>query len=396
MSLMEEELAAPAEAEQQPVPRWRRIARVLRRVYGWIVIILCVLWLVYNVVRRVVDGRWAWSILLDSVPPLLLVLLPLLLTGLSALACGTRRRIAVAVAIAGLLPGLDETGVNWHALTADQTVPAGAVHVFTWNTNYWGMSNKDPEAQYRFMRAQNADVYLLQEHVIWVPGTAEVGYYRIDDDAKLAQEFPGYHIARRSELLTISRFPILSTPLFGPAARLAAGVPFNQVFARDKVLRTDLDINGKVLSVYNIHVTVQTAIDLSFFGGDMDLNAYYERKFRWRAEEMQGLVDDMRTNPNPQLVSGDFNSTSAMVNLDELKSIADDATVHSRQLLPLSWRFDSPMNFQWDSPLAGLPLPFWRIDWTFTRGAVRVHKYELVSSRTLSDHRPQETWLTLP
>jgi len=376
-------------------PRWRRVAQMLRRVYGRAIIVLATLWLCYNLVRRIVDGRWAWSILLNSVPPLLLVLIPLLLLTLSALACGRRRQIAAVIAFAGLLPGIDQTGINWHALSASQTVPGGAIHIFTWNTNYWGMSNSDAEAQYRFMRSHNADVYLLQEHVIWIPGTGEVGYYRLDDDAKLAHEFPGYHIARRSELVTISRFPIVHTPRFGPAARLPAGAPFNQVFSRDKVLRTDMDVNGRTLSVYNVHVTVQTAIDLDLLAGGMDFDTYYRRKFEWRREEVQGLVEDIKTNPNPQFVSGDFNSTTAIADLDELRSIASDATAHSRQILPLSWRFDAPMNFQWNSPLAGLPLPFWRIDWTFTRGAVKVHKYELISSQALSDHRPQQTWISL-
>ena len=44
-------------------------------------------------------------------------------------------------------------------------------------------------------------------------------------------------------------------------------------------------------------------------------------------------------------------------------AVAEDATTASRHLLPMSWRFNAPMTFQWDSPLAGLPLPFWRIDW---------------------------------
>ncbi|MFV2084569.1 endonuclease/exonuclease/phosphatase family protein [Micromonospora sp. LOL_021] len=393
--------ASPAPSPTPPMtdrsgPRWRRAARALRRWYGWLLIVVAALWLGYNVVRRVTTGRWHWSILLDAVPPVFLVAVPLLLLGLSAAACGPRRRWAAALALAGLLPGIDQTGVNLHALRpGDRPVPASAVHVVSWNTNYWGMSNDDPQAQLRFLKRLDADVYLLQEHVIWVPGTGEVGYHPIRDDARLQAEFPGYHIVRRSELVTISRFPVVATPLFGPAAQLPPDAPFNQVFSRDKVLRTDLLVGDSTVSVYNVHVTVPTAIDLSILRPQVDPDAYFRRKFDWRQAEVQGLVDDLQANPNPSIISGDFNATSSMGTLDPLRAVAEDATTASRHLLPMSWRFNAPMTFQWDNPLAGLPLPFWRIDWTFTAGPVTVHRYELASAEYLSDHRPQHLWFSV-
>ncbi|WBB99854.1 MULTISPECIES: endonuclease/exonuclease/phosphatase family protein [unclassified Solwaraspora] len=377
-------------------PRWQRVARALRCWYGWLLIAAAVLWLGYNVVRRAATGRWHWSILLDAVPPVFLIAVPLLLLGLSAAACGPRRRWAAALALAGLLPGIDQTGVNLHALRpGDRPVPASAVHVVSWNTNYWGMSNEDPQAQLRFLKRLDADVYLLQEHVIWVPGTGEVGYHPIRDDARLQAEFPGYHIVHRSELVTISRFPVVATPVFGPATQLSPDAPFNQVFSRDKVLRTDLRVGDSTVSVYNVHVTVPTAIDLSILRPQVDPDAYFRRKFDWRQAEVQGLVDDLQANPNPSIISGDFNATSSMGTLDPLRAVAEDATTASRHLLPMSWRFNAPMTFQWDSPLAGLPLPFWRIDWTFTAGPVRVHRYELASAEYLSDHRPQHLWFSV-
>ncbi|MGC4788145.1 endonuclease/exonuclease/phosphatase family protein [Micromonospora sp. DT178] len=379
-----------------PVSRGRRVARALRLGYGWVVVAAGALFLAFTVTRRAATGRWHWSILLDSAPPVLLVLTPLLLAAAAAAACGRRRHWAVALAVAGLLPGVDQLGVYPAALLRDtRPVPAGAVHLFTWNTNYWGMSNKDPEAQFAFLRRQNADVYLLQEHVVWVPGSAEAGYFPVGDDDKLRAEFPGYHIARRSELVTISRFPIVAQPLFGPAARQPAGTPFAEVFARDKVLRTDLRIGERTISVYNVHVTVPTAIDLDFLHPQVDLDEYYRRKFTWRQEEVAAVTEDVRRNPYPSIVSGDFNATSAMGTLDGLRAVTRDASDEGTQVLPLSWRFDAPMNFSWDSPLAGLPLPFWRIDWTFVRGAVDVHRYRLVSAERLSDHRPQDLWFSV-
>ncbi|HET8661467.1 MAG TPA: endonuclease/exonuclease/phosphatase family protein [Micromonosporaceae bacterium] len=369
---------------------------MVRPRYGWLLIGVATSWLVYNAVRRAATGRWHWSILLDAVPPLFLVAIPLLLLAASAAADGRRRRLAAVIALVGVLPGIDQTGVNLHALRwAAQPVPVGAVHVFTWNTNYWGMANADKEAQVRFLKGQQADIYLLQEHVIRVPGTGEEGYHPVDDDARLRAEFPGYHIARRGELLTISRYPIVSQPVFGPAARLPPGAPFHQVFARDKVLRTDLRIAGRTASVYNLHITAQAAVDLSLISGDTNLDRYYRTKFDLRQAEVKGLVDDVAANPNPVLVSGDLNCTSAMGCLGPLRAVARDATRANRQLLPLSWRFGAPRTFRQDNALAGLPMPFWRIDWTFTRGPVTVHRYKLVSVQRLSDHRAQDLWISV-
>jgi len=403
-NVLDEEIAlAPDEEPDQRPSRGRRVARAIRRWYGWLLIGVASMWLVYTVVRRLTTGRWHWSLLLDATPPIFLVAVPALLLVASAAACGTRRSWAAVIALAGLLPGIDQAGVNGYAVRGGlPPVPAGAIHVVSWNTSYWGMSNADPEAQYRLLKRQPADVYLLQEHVIWDPvaaaaGTtdADAGYSRLDDDAKLRAEFPGYYIARRSELLTISRYPIVDQPIFGPAAEVPPDAPFNTVFARDKVLRTDLLIGDRRVSIYNVHITVQTAIDLDFFSNKINVDRYYQRKFRWREAEMRGLVDDLVTNPYPSLVSGDFNSTSAMRSLDPLRAVATDATYANRQLLPLSWRYDAPMNFRWHNPLAGLPLPFWRIDWTFTRGPVAVHRYELQSAERLSDHRVQDLWISL-
>jgi endonuclease/exonuclease/phosphatase (EEP) superfamily protein YafD len=53
------------------------------------------------------------------------------------------------------------------------------------------------------------------------------------------------------------------------------------------------------------------------------------------------------------------------------------------------------MNFRRDNPMAGPPLPFWRIDWMFRGGPVNVHRYQLRSTESLSDHRPPDFWFSV-
>ncbi|MFF3645461.1 endonuclease/exonuclease/phosphatase family protein [Streptomyces sp. NPDC002564] len=390
--------AAPADGPGVDEPgRGRRIGRLLRLWYGRVLLVAAGLWLVYAVVRWLVSGRWHWAILLDATPPVLLVAVPVLLLTASALACGRRRPWAAAASSAGLLLALTTgSGLNWPALWRDPgPVPPGALHVVSLNTQYWGKA-AGVDRLYALLHRQKADVYLLQEHVAWTPGRGEDGYIRLDDDARLRAEFPGYFIARRGELLTLSRFPIAAEPPVGPGAELdaAPGTPFNRVFLRDKVLRTDLRLGKKTLSVYNTHITVPLALDnLNPFSG-FDFDAYFRRKAAWRKEELRGLERDVAGNGNPAVIAGDFNSTASMRDLDGLRATADDALRANTDFVPLSWKFNAPAEFEM-SGLFNRSLPFWRLDWAFTAGPVDLHRYDFRPTDGISEHRMQDLWLSL-
>ncbi|MER6362401.1 glycosyltransferase [Kitasatospora sp. NPDC001527] len=381
--------------EPEPEPtRARRVARRLRTWYGRTLVGLTGLWLLYAFVRWSVSGRWHWAILLDAVPPLFLVGTPLFLLLAATAACGPRRTWALGLALPPLLLALTTgSGINWPALWhGERPVPPGALHVVSFNTQYWAAST-GVDKLYDLIHRQDADVYLFQEHVVWQPGLGEDGYRRLDDDARLAAEFPGYHIARTGELLTVSRYPITSQRSVGPGAALGPDPSFSRIFARDKVMRTDLQVGATLLSVYNVHVTVPLAPDLDPFSG-FDFDSYFKRKFAWRQEEIRGLEADLRNNPNRTLIAGDFNASPAMRDLDGVRSLADDAIRANNDLLPLSWKFSAPAGFDWDSAV-NRPYPFWRLDWSFTRGPVTVHRYDFRPAEGISEHRLQDLWLSL-
>ncbi|WP_405003136.1 glycosyltransferase [Kitasatospora purpeofusca] len=394
----EEPAAGPdGEPDGDPAPeptRARRIARRLRTGYGRALVGLTGAWLLYAFFRWSVSGRWHWAILFDAVPPVLLVAVPLFLLLAAVGACGPRRSWALGLALPPLLLGLTTgSGLNWPALWhGERTVPAGVLHVVSFNSQYWAAST-GVDRLYDLIHRQNADVYLFQEHVVWQPGLGEDGYRRLDDDARLAAEFPGYHIARTGELLTVSRFPIVEQRSVGTGAALEANASFSRIFARDKVMRTDLQVGATVLSVYNVHVTVPLAPDLDPFSG-FDFDSYFKRKFAWRQEEIRGLETELRGNPNRTLVAGDFNASPAMRDLDGIRSLADDAIRANNDFLPLSWKFSAPAGFDWDSAI-NRPYPLWRLDWSFTRGPVKVHRYDFRSAEGISEHRLQDLWLSL-
>ncbi|MFF9148171.1 endonuclease/exonuclease/phosphatase family protein [Streptomyces sp. NPDC014861] len=377
--------------------RIRRIARGTRLWYGRAVVTAAVLWLVYAVVRWLVSGRWHWSIMLDVVPPLILLGTPLLLLVAAAAACGRRRPVAAAVAGAALILALvTGSGLNWPALWREPgPVPAGALRVVSLNTQYWAMATGS-DRLIALLRSRNADVYLLQEHVGWTPGLGEGGYWPLEDDAELRRAFPGYHIARRGELLTLSRFPIVAQSPVGPGPALTFGEPpdFGQVFAREKVLRTDLAVGGRVLSTYNVHITVPLALDNLNPFTDFDHDSYLRRKHAWRQAEFEALERDVAGNTHPAVIAGDFNATAAMRPLDELRRVARDATPANPSFLPLSWKFASLGEFGEDE-LFNRDLPFFRVDWAFTKGDTTLHRYDFLPTDGISEHRMQELRLSL-
>ncbi|MER5961092.1 endonuclease/exonuclease/phosphatase family protein [Streptomyces sp. NPDC002057] len=388
--------AARSPAGEGEPGRGRRIARAVRLWYGRTVLGLAALWLLFAAVRWLVSGRWHWSLILDVVPPLFLTGIPLVLLVAGAAACGRRRPLAAGVSGLALVLALTTgSGFNWPALWRDPgPVPPEALRVVSLNTQYWAMATST-DRLFALLHARDADVYLLQEHVGWTPGLGEDGYWRLDDDAELRRQFPGYHIARRSELLTISRFPILSQTTVGPRPRSTDGgkPAFGQEFAREKVLRTDLDVRGRVLSTYNVHITVPLALDNLNLFSDFEHDPYLRRKHAWRQEEFRGLERDVAANRNPVLIAGDFNATDSMRSLDGVREVAEDATPANPDFLPLSWKFAALGEF--GDNVFNQNLPFFRMDWAFTKNLSRVHRYRFLPTDGVSEHRLQELRITV-
>jgi hypothetical protein len=194
----------------------------------------------------------------------------------------------------------------------------------------------------------------------------------VHDLPRLRAEFPGHHVAEAGELITLSRFPVVV-----PAPVTGAG--WRCVFDATKFLRTDVRIGEVVLSLYNVHIPTQYVL-----GDNPFRRAFYtglRDRYANRMTHLRKLYADLAENPNPALVSGDFNSTAAMGELRWLLRHLRPANHAARRWWPVSW------------PAGGPTL--WQLDWTFTSG-VRVHRYRLLDPHGISDHRVQELLVSLP
>ncbi|GIH25185.1 hypothetical protein Aph01nite_34950 [Acrocarpospora phusangensis] len=347
--------------DQRPAVELFRVSRV-RRWPSRSVLVAAAVWLLFVVLHRLLTGRfWLWLVP-DMAPPLIYLVVPLVLLGLVPVI--GRLRVPCALLAAGsLLLGAGHGGLNLSALTHDGGT-TGDLRVFSWNTEYWHQDD-DPERFYRFLKDQEADVYVLQEYLNWVDDQPK----EVDELDRLRREFPGYHLAAEGELLTLSRFPIVATPRVGPAP---ARPSWQEAFDLVKILRTDLRVGASVLSVYNVHIPAQYVLNENPFGERF----YTELRSRSARRDVQfgSLRQDVEANRNAVLVSGDFNSTSAMGEMAWLFDRLSDANDANPSLYPASW-------------YAGV-LPLWQLDWTFT-ASVRVHTYDLRDPQGMSDHRAQ-------
>ncbi|WP_018349767.1 endonuclease/exonuclease/phosphatase family protein [Longispora albida] len=329
-------------------------------------------WAAFLLAHLALSGRWWFWQIPASLPPVLLVAIPVLLLMLAVLGRQANRWLAGAL-VACLALGAPRSGLRF-PLAGESFVPAGAIRVFAWNTEYWDQ-DEDPEHFYRYLRAQRADVYLLQEYLGWDLADPIDGQRPVDDLARLRREFPDYQIAVRGELLTLSRYPIAAQPAVAPDH---GSGDFETQFRDAKVLRTDLRVGERILSVYNVHIAVQLKLVNPL---SRACYAFVRRADPQRRAQYRGLAQDLAANPHPVLLAGDFNTSPAMPELTDISDRLRDAVAASPSAYPATWPASAPL---------------WRLDWAFTSATLRTHSYRLVSPETLSDHLGQSLTVSLP
>jgi hypothetical protein len=328
------------------------------------------------VLHVLLSGRtWVWNVP-DLTPPLLFLLGPLALAAalapLTLRGAATRRRpalVAWALTLLALALGVGQAGLNPPALTggiADGPAPQSALRVVSWDTLYW--DSLAPDRFYQYLKAQQADIYLLQE-------------YRQGEDARLRRELPGYQIATVGDLITVSRFPIVANLPFETNPQPPPGT--DDIFFlkgwKWGAMRTDVLVGGRVLSAYNVHFYDQ------FYLNAFPLAPAFYDNIRGldegRRVQLDMVLSDVRQNPNPLLVSGNFNLLPNMGDMQRFAALKDAGRA-GRSLYPTSLRFFGPS--------------FWLMDRTFTTQDVGVHQFALRSPDGLSSHDLQETVISVP
>ncbi|PIV90557.1 hypothetical protein COW46_01925 [Candidatus Gracilibacteria bacterium CG17_big_fil_post_rev_8_21_14_2_50_48_13] len=239
------------------------------------------------------------------------------------------------------------------------TLPADiqAVRVITWNSLGWRQSDRTAWKTY-LGQMQGADVVMLQELIrprTWDTPPAE-------ENADL---FPGYRVLSYGEWVTATTLPVVG------------------VFAaKDQYwLRVDVDIQGKRVSLYNVHIPVhinpaQMLRDPPGFFADL------KERHTLRTEQFRLLERELRGNSYPKIIAGDFNSTKSMGTMGYfLDQYTDMARVGSTWF-PATW--------------GDMGIHLWRIDWMLISKEFLPIEQRQAQSTELSDHRALSATIGIP
>ncbi|BCJ58139.1 endonuclease/exonuclease/phosphatase family protein [Micromonospora endophytica] len=374
-------------SEPRTRSRWRRWGLRLAAV-------TCVGWLVMVALHHVLSARtYLWGPI-DLLPPIVWAAVPVALLPVAWLARPMRWRL-VGAALLALVLGVGYSGINFATVFyTPPPAPADAIKVVTWNTEYWDQDRRNDGEQrtttaefYDYLRKMDADVYLLHEYANVDDSLVDIfaQAYEIDQTAQLEAAFPGYTIVREGRNVTLTRLPVVghawldSTPYLPDDLKpVPPALVDRPLFYTSQALRTDIQVNGQVVSFYNSHI-FQPPVRILLLRSDDDRNMFEIDRFNFeiRQASYQAIAADLEKNQNRAVMAGDLNTSPSMNLLDMVPDRLVDQTKALSSLYPVTW------------PVGDKPR-LWRIDWLFTTPDVTVHSYDLAMPQGLSDHKAQQ------
>lgn len=298
---------------------------------------------------------WWWSIM-SAIPPWGWLIVPIYCfvvfsfrrRNFALLACGI-----VTLVLAGAQSDLN-IGALWHH---NAEKPANTITVMSWNSLAW--YQKDNKAWLEYVAAhQEPDVLMLQE--IIKPRTWDTPY-----PAELTAHFPGYKLIPYGEWLTITKLPVVG------------------VYAEQGQfwLRVDVDMQGKRVSLYNVHIPVHMS-PMEILHNPLGFFADMHERVTLRTQQLALLEKELRANTYPKIIAGDFNSTRSMGVLGYFYDAYTDVSTLDSGFFPSTWG-------NWG-------LYMWRIDWAFISKEILPVSYTTLPRTDLSDHVPLEFQVSLP
>jgi len=225
----------------------------------------------------------------------------------------------------------------------DEVVPEGSgVEVVTYNLGRYNAgsrqvtSNESVSGIRQFLAEQDADIVCLQE-------------FAVKDTAALAPYLPSYpyrarHLFKGNRYfgnITLSKYPI----------RHVESLTFPQ--SRNLSLITDIDVQGRILRVYNCHLE---SFSISFpavlkrlFRKDhftdevMQVHGRVREATERRTAQVAALLESEAASPYPNLVCGDFNDTPLSYAYHQLIRTKKDSFVEAGKGFGSSYALFWPM-----------------------------------------------------
>lgn len=300
------------------------------------------------ILQTLLAGRvWFWNIF-SIIPPIFFTLLYLILIFWNV---AIKKKYNIVFIIFCLPLAIYSSDFSLKLFIDQPTNDSLFIKIFNWNTHFWDEDNK--EEFYKFLLAQEADVYQLQEHI-----QTRNGYFiELDDLDEVKYYFEGYTVVKKTEFLTITKLPVI------------------QSYREEEsyYLRVDVQVDQDILSLYNVHmpVHINTAIIPNVYRFAVDLKHRYD----FRNQEFNRLIKDIKNNSNKYYISGDFNTTKSMGKIQDVISLGKDTAYAGDNLFNATWEVDN--------------IRLWRIDFNIAHNDLKVLNYKEVDPLNYSDHWAQ-------
>jgi|GEM_PF-4490618 len=315
--------------------------------------IFAALWLLVNLADWIFAHTQFWQ-LTSIVPTPIFVLVDIILLSIGIINADLLVIILSVLSFLAQLPYLD---INWRpkrtSIISDSTLK-----IFDWNTLFW---HKDEQELADFLHSQNADIYHLQEAWLKSLKTYDISLF-------VEKYFPGFNFAQNKDVATISKLPI------------------NQVIKGTNCLhfgcwlRVDVEWQGQNISLYNVHMPVPFEIAYLF---RPRMFYKYWRIFQSGRELMTlELSQQLQSNQNPLVITGDFNTIKRQPPIRDLLSVLEEAGGFGDEVFPITLK-------------AFKKLSLWRVDWVLLRG-LKPLNYSRQKYTPISDHYPILVEVTLP
>jgi endonuclease/exonuclease/phosphatase family metal-dependent hydrolase len=219
-----------------------------------------------------------------------------------------------------------------------------------------------------FINSENPDIICLQEFYTNDKVTEKL-FASLLGEYKYHTVF--YSVQRKNSsygVATFSRYPI----------KITLEIPFENT--ANAAMYTDIDVNGKIVRVYNVHLqSIKLNINRLLSGKNKGIDEIEEASSRLRTAFVKraGQVDIMAkhidVSPYPVIICGDFNDTPVSYTYNQIRGNRLDSFCEAGKGMPSTYRLSV--------------VPFFRIDYILHDRIMESLTYS-VHKIDYSDHYP--------
>ncbi len=312
----------------------------------WLITVLCFLLLgLWTAAASRAECTWVTT-LVAYMPQQLFAIMPALLLLWAVILKDWRTARWNVAALAYVLVILMQFNIPMHALMPARD--GRPIRIMTLNMHH---AHGGIARIVELVEQENPDVICFQE--------ANTGNWRSEVPSELVDALSRYEVAKFRELATFSRYPIVGV-----------GVHRMQERTGRAILETVLDVNGRGLTVMNVHLS--TATEGSLFHRKGSLAHYVHGAVNVRRDQVAKVLDLLSNGRTNVVVAGDFNTPPRGVFYDWMTE--DLADAFQRKGFGYGYTYRSSQ-------------PLMRIDYVFVGTGLDVQSIH-VPKRSPSDHRP--------